>query len=292
MQGHSNARVFTVQKHESYDNKCAFKQMTSLRQELQDILSSLHTKIQVQNGYGLPTKREQVYQAEVSAIRRLLAFCLKALLGDSLTQDENYMGLGSIRDWQDSLSLNARELKLEREQVEADFGTLTRPVLDPVSQNALTQLVVNENQTTHAIEKNEGEHCRLIQHSIGQCCKDMCGHLLKALEQARKGGTSTSERRDLAADATKKITDVVSQWLTWYAKAEPQIAAPPTIWLTPEVTMLSMQNVQAGKYIQALRQCMHLRRQQARLIALMQRIAAAVHVGDIVCALEENIQCT
>ena len=257
---------------------------TGLRQELRDILSSLNTQIRAGGSRGLDLHRSSAHVAEISCIRSLVGLSQKALLGASLPDDDAFMQLGQIRDSHDAASLTAREMKLQRDAAEEVLAGLA-----PSPHTALDALLIAESECTHAVDVHEQQHSKKLATGLSTCAKEITDILIGALLEAAPKNRSTKQRWEIGERANAQIEKVAESWLLWYQNAESSHAHIPPVSISPLLLAQTLQNPEMSVYVQQMRQCMHLRRQQSRLIGILTRIGAATAVGEIFATLSARI---
>ena len=260
-----------------------------LRQHLRDALASLQTRIQADGSKSLEAHRTQAHLAELSAVRSLLGLCLQALSGEIIQgRDGLFMSLGHIRDCHDATSTAARELSLMRQNAEMDLAKPSVAVSRPVVQLALQAVVDDENRSLAETEMVEKTHTDLLQQSVQTCSRELCDVLCSTLGRA-SDATSWEAASALGAAASLACKRLVAAWLTWFIAIEPVKGRPSRCALPAHVTLLCIQNCEVGAYVRILRECMHLRRQQARLVSVLRRPAGAVQVADACQVLRSQI---
>ena len=255
-----------------------------LRQELRDILSTLHAQIQADGSRGLNLHRSSAHVAEMSCIRALVALAARALTGAELAEDASFMGLGQLRDARDAASLTARDMKLQRDAAEQQLAALTAPLLPGIDA-----LLSDESRCTTAVDGYERRHAQQLAVGLTRCAGEISELLLAALSSAAPRGTCAAERVRIGQEALVRIEGVARAWLQWYLAVEPGRSSVPGIAVPQQVVARTLQDSAAASYVRQLRQCMHLRRQQARLIAILTRIAAASTIGELHAALTARI---
>lgn len=261
---------------------------TELRQELRDALASLQTKIHADGSKALEAQRTQAHLAELSAMRSLLALCLLALSGEAVQDDGLFMSQGHIRDCQDTVSLAARELSIMRQHAENALANPLPAVKHPSVQPALKAAVDAENKAVSETEVAERQHSDMLQQGLKTCCRELCDLLCNTLARAATTSSWEATQR-LGADAAENSKRIVSAWLEWYSKVEPSKPRPGLVALPSQVTLVCVQDPALGLYVRALRECMHLRRQQARLVSVLRRLESAAQVGDACEVLRAKI---
>ena len=255
---------------------------SDLRHELRQALTALQTEITADSSRSLNAHRTRAHLSELSSVRSLLALCLEALTGDELEVDADFMTVGQVKDSQDAASFGARELRILREEVEAQLAA--PPNLPRSSRDMLQAVLKAEESATQATEINEKRHSETMEKALGVCARDLCSVLCEALERAAPPGTPYEERRRIAQRAETQARDIVAYWLQWFVAAEARQDQPRPVLLPTDMTFLCLHDNDVAEYVRLLRRCMHLRRQHARTVAVLRRLGAAAGVCDI-CAL-------
>ena len=257
-----------------------------VRQELREILSGLQAQIHADGARGLKLHRESACVAEISSIRNLLDLAYRALLGRSLPPDSSFLTLGQLRDCKDAASTTARDMKLQRDAAEA---RLQEPVCVVPADAAVNELIANECACLRAVDAHERQHAQMLVAALTTCAREIGDVVVEALCAAAPKDVATSERRRIAAEAIKKVQTAATSWLSWYQKNESRQAPIPEVHVQASLMTLMLGDAALSTRVQHIRQCMHLRRQQSRLVAVLARLSAADAVGDVTSALRSRI---
>lgn len=263
------------------------KMSLDLRQALRQSLSALHAQILSDGTQSVRMHQDRAHQAEISCVRILLSSCLEALTGEVMPQDAAFMTPGSIKDSQDVASCAARELHALREEVDGellDVGDLPRD-----SRAVIQATLAEETAVTEELELLEKTHADTLERTLSICSSELCNLLCSSLLEAAPCHLTTEERERIARAGAGRAMDIATCWLEWYTHFEPQKMQPHPLEIPHEATIACMQNKAVGKYVSALRRCMHLRRQQARIVSAMRRLAAAAKVCDACVILRDKI---
>lgn len=264
-----------------------------LRQELREMLSCLQAQIHADGSSNLAARRSQAHLAEMSALRALVAFALLALTGERTDGDARFLNGGQVRDCRDAASLAARELKTQREALEGELRSAQVPAQcawqDSASANVLNRVVEAESECTRAVALEEERHSTLLRQGLAVCASDVCRLLLDALGEAARPGLSRDARIAIGREAALRVREAATGWLAWYATAEPGKSPAPPVQLPADLAYQSAKDGELAAYVLLLRKCMHLRRQQARLVAIMARMAGASTVVDMLGALQARV---
>ena len=223
----------------------------------------------------------------------LVDFALLALTGERTDGDERFLDAGQVRDCRDAASLAARELKLQREALEIQLRSAQVPAQcacqSSASAKTLNRVVEAESECTRALTLEEERHSALLRQGLAVCASDICRLLLDALGDAARPGLPTGTRIAIGQEAASRVREAVSGWLAWYSAAEPGKSPAPPVQLPPDLAYQSAKDGELATYVLLLRKCMHLRRQQARLVAIMARMAGASTVADMLGALQARV---
>uniref|UniRef100_A0A6C0C0Y9 Uncharacterized protein n=1 Tax=viral metagenome TaxID=1070528 RepID=A0A6C0C0Y9_9ZZZZ len=259
----------------------------NLRQALRQSLSALHAQILTDGSQHMRMHRDRAHYAEISCVRILLSTCLAALTGEVPPPDAAFMTPGSIKDSQDVVSCAARELHALREEVDEEL--LHTDNLPRYSRAIIQVTLAEETAVTEDLEKIENRHADVLERTLSICSAEMCNVLCTSLLDAAPCHLTTEQREHIARSGAAQITSIAACWLAWYTKFEPEKRPPRPLDIPQEATIVCMQNKAVGKYVNALRRCMHLRRQQARIVSIMRRLAAASRVCDTCVFLRDKI---
>lgn len=246
-----------------------------LRVALRETLTSLGNELLLDSEQQLSQQLARVERAELGAMRGLLAVALRALTGAELPGDEHFPCASSVHDAHDSAALMARELKQLRQTAEAALTALPLQV-QPVVQ----ELLQLEALDTSRVDELERARAARLQQGGEQCASAVC-ELVCATLQAQ-------DCHARAPNAALRASALVSDWLSWRSGAL-TCEAVPVREMTSALSVLTLQDMAAAEYVRVLRRCMRLRRQQARLVCMLQRLAAATRVADTAELLQGKI---
>lgn len=258
-----------------------------LRQALRQSLSALHAQILTDGIQSIRMHLDRAHQAEISCVRILLSSCLEALTGEVLPREAAFMSPGSIKDSQDVASCAARELHALREEVESDL--LNVDDLPRESRAVIQSTLAEETTVTDELEEIEKAHADTLERTLSICSSELCDLLCTSLLEAAPSQHTTEERERMARAGASRAMNITTCWLRWYINFEPRKACPRPLEIPHETTIVCMQNKAVGKYVSLLRRSMHLRRQQARIVSAMRRLAAAAKVCDACVVLRDKI---
>lgn len=257
------------------------------------MLSCLQAQIHADGSDTLAARRSQAHLAEMSSLRALVAFALLALTDERTESDGRFYSAGQIRDCRDAASLAARDLKIQRETLEAQLRAAPLPANCACSSTAggktLNAVVEAESDCTRILSQEEERHSAVLRQGLAVCASDICRLLLDALGGAARPGLPPKDRIAIGHEGAAKVQAATTAWLVWYSTAEPGKNPSPPIALPPDLAYHSARDADLAAYVLLMRKCMHLRRQQARLVAVMSRMTAASIVVDMLGALHARI---
>ena len=102
------------------------------------------------------------------------------------------------------------------------------------------------------------------------------------------------ERRRVASSANYAVEAAAFKWLDWTEacrrKQTLHWGACPAVHISHVLGEASSLDKQAGAFLSAIRTAMKLRRQQLRLLAVQQRLAAVLAACDVYSSLQHSIQ--
>lgn len=258
-----------------------------LRQTLRQTLSILHSEILTDGSQSVSVYQIRVCESEISSIWILLSVCQEALTGERLPPNPYSLSPGAVKDYHDLASCTARELMILREEVDSEL--LNCKDLPRESREIIQGTFKDEANITEEVEQIEKKHSQTLEQGISLCASEMCDALCKALSEAAPVGTSTQRREAIAIATVETLRSIAANWLEWHTNFESTKRVPGTLIVPPEIILACLQNVSTGTYIKALRRFMHLRRQQARLTAVLARFTAAIKVCDACVLLRQKI---
>jgi len=270
-----------------------------IRLELQEILRTLSDKIRAESAGSVADVRKHARLAEVGATRALCSLCARFLTGrhDDLSSDSAYSSFlspGQIRDVLDSALLDARELKVLREEADAAFDSLIRDSassrLSERAQVMLSQLAQQESAAFAQVQERENAEADAASRALKTCVGDLSGVLLDALCAARDAETD-AERRALGAEALAKIEKAAGSWASWFVATERRSAAqsPPEVVLARELSSAMAADAHLCALVMGLRHALKLRRRHARMAAALLRLQAAASACDAITSLSGSV---
>lgn len=202
-----------------------------IRLELQEILRSLSERIRAESAGSVADVRKRARLAEVGATRSLCSLCARFLTGrrdDTDAAYSSFLSPGQIRDVLDSALLDARELKILREEAESALAALSQDratqQLDKRCQTLLANLVEQETSVFSELQQREAADADAAVQALKTCVADMSGVLLDALCAARDAA-SDNERRALGEEALAKVEKAAGGWASWFIATERLAAA-------------------------------------------------------------------
>lgn len=268
-----------------------------LRLELQDILRTLSDRIRTESACSVADVRKRARLAEVGATRGLCSLCARFLTGrrdDSEAAYSSFLSPGQIRDALDSALLDARELKVLREEAEATLEALTNDAstrrIGERPKLLLEQLAKQEATAFATVQEHENADADAAVSAIRACVNDMSGVLLDALCAARDAG-SDAERRAIGEKALGKVEQAAGGWADWFAASEKQAVSrtPTELFLSRELSGAMASDAHLRDLVVSLRHAMKLRRRHARIAAALLRLQAAVAACDAITSLSGGV---
>ena len=271
---------------------------TTLRQELRDMISGLHAHIQEDNRENIEIHRNRCQFSEISCMRLLLVFNQLALMsGNHMSEDENFMDCGQIRDCNDYVQIALKELSNYRKKAEL-FVEQTRDKIFPgdlhmsrvshSSAEIFKQVLNQETNCTQQVEAEEKRHATALRKSLATCSETVCKLLVEALESSALE-TEIEKKKSIGKEAAENISRIIKEWLQWYLINEPKKASTPMIVLPQSIQLLTAADDDAAQFIKAFRKLMHINRQYHRLYGISSRIEACVTVVNVLNSLKARI---
>lgn len=265
-----------------------------IRLDLQEILQSLSNKIRAESAGSVADVRRRARLAEVGATKSLCSLCARFLTGVQYDDGVTFFSPGQIRDALDSAIIDARDLKILREEAEATLESLTQDPatskLDPRSQILIAQLAEQETKLFEKVQELENTDADSSIQALKTCVTDMSRVLLDALCAARDAN-SDNQRMTLANDALSKIEGAAGAWATWFAAAERRACnrSFPELTLARELSAAMVGDAHLKAFVVALRHAMKLRRRHTRMSAALRRLQAAVGACDAITSLSGSV---
>lgn len=266
----------------------------ALREQLKGLLSELDEEIRTSHPSSCLELARRTDVAEVSVVADLVCLARRALLGDGLTADPRCASAGQASDLRDSLAVCARDVRLERERKEAELEAL-RVLSWPQQLAAAFQKLLDDEERVceHLTQQTAFARERAI--ALKAVVSDVSDVCLRALSAAlRLPGAGEADRRRIAVEAYEQVAAAAGTWLKWLAaSAEKQRRhwqACPPVSIPQVLSEASAHDKQSASFLAAVRTAMKLRRQQLRLLAVQQRLAAVLAGYDVVASLQRGIQ--
>jgi hypothetical protein len=260
-----------------------------VRLELQDILRNLSERIRLESSGSLVELRKRARLAEVSAVRAFTEACTHFLVTHEKEQvpQQKYLVPGQIQDLLDASLLDARELKVSREEAERKLEELS----DMAEQSSLVvQLAELESQAFAEVHKQETYASDVATQGLQTCISNMSELLIDALCAARES-SDDEQRRRIGTEALVHIQAVAGRWATWFAASERNATAVPTpaVPLLEELAAAMTANAQLHELVLVLRHAMKLRRRQVRMCSALQRMRSAASACSALSALSGSV---
>lgn len=261
----------------------------NLRLELRNILSTLNTQIRAENSTKLINMKQQLCASEVSLVYDFYRFATQCLTGTTSEDIDNAMSIGSVRDLQDTVSTEARDVKLQRDDVEmkceASFENLSLE-----GKALLNKLIEAETAATQFIQEHETHLADRRSKALRVCVAEIGDHLTQTLGKAQKV-TSVQELDHLANHALVLVCQIVVNWLAWNEKSEQswQTTKCPQVVVSNLLASTAIKDANVAHALQCVRSAMKLRRQQHRIVGLSSRMIACIQACDALTSLQRSI---
>jgi len=266
----------------------------ALRCQLKGLLSELDDEIRTTYPCSWKELSRRTDVAEVSVVYDLVCLVRRALLGDAFSLDPRCTSSGQSSDLRDTLAVSAREVLLERERREADLSSL-RVLAWPQQIGAAFQQLLDEEEAVceHLTAQNAFARERSV--ALKAVISDVADVCLRAISAAmRLSSADEVERRRIASSANYAVEAAAFKWLDWTEacrrKQTLHWGACPAVHISHVLGEASTLDKQAGAFLSAIRTAMKLRRQQLRLLAVQQRLAAVLAACDVYSSLQHSIQ--
>ena len=262
-----------------------------LRVELKSLLADLDAEIRVTFPASSAELTCRTHVAELSVVRELAGLAREALLGDRLPQEPRCISSGQAMDMRDALAVVARDVCIERERQEKELALLQeRPW--PADLRAAFQRLIDEEQRvcehlaqTCAAAREHASALRVVVSNVADACLDALSRATHAAPQ---------ERLRLADLANADVEAAAAAWLRW---SHAQMVNSAKHWqacrpidLPRLLTEASAGDSAVAAFLSTVRKAMKLRRQQIRLVAVQQRLAAVLAACDVLASLQRSIQ--
>lgn len=266
----------------------------TLREQLKGLLSELDEEIRTSYPSSCSELARRTDVAEVSVVLDLVCLVRRALLGDALASDPRCASAGQASDLKDSLAVCARDVRLERERKEAELESLRVLSWPHQLATAFQKLLDDEERVCNHLGA-QAAFARERAIALKAVISDASDVCLSALSSAaRLPSANEAERRRIAAEAYAKVAAAAGTWLKWLAvcmeKQQRHWQTCPPVNIPQVLSEASSQDKQTAAFLAAVRTAMKLRRQQLRLLAVQQRLAAALAGYDVVASLQHSIQ--
>jgi hypothetical protein len=266
----------------------------ALRNQLKGLLSELDEEIRTTYPSSCAELSRRTDVSEVSIVKDVVCLVRRALLGDAVVSDPRCTSSGQSSDLRDCLAVCARDVRLERERREADLAAL-RILSWPQQLGGAFQQLLDEEENVCEHLNAQTAFARERAMALKAVISDISEVCLNAISAAmRLSNADEKERRRIAAVANSAAESAAAQWLEWTEacrqKQARHWASCPTVRIPQLLSEASSQDRQAGAFLSAIRTAMKLRRQQIRLVAVQQRLAAVLASCDVLSSLQQSIQ--
>ena len=265
----------------------------ALRNHLRDILSELDEEIRTAFPVSCGELERKICVAEITTVKELVDFIKEVLVGTTPPPSTRCLAAGQACDLQDSLLICARDVRIEREKREAALAQLKKHPWRRDVGEAFQQLIDDEQRVCEHLmreSKIELQRAAALRTVTGDV-SDVC---LKALMEAQElPAGSEQQRTQVGAEAMRRVELAASQWLTWTEtsaeRKDAHWATCPRVLIPSLLSETATTDRKASDFLSALRVAMRLRRQQVRLLAIQQRLAAVLVAQEILASLRARI---
>jgi len=266
----------------------------ALRDQLKGLLSELDDEIRTTYPSSCAEVSRRTDISEVSVVKDVVCLVRRALLGDSVVSDPRCSSAGQSSDLRDCLAVCARDIRLERERREADLASLRVLSWPQQVGAAFQQLLDNEENVCEHLNA-QSIFARERSMALKAVISDISEVCLNAISAAmRLTNAEETQRRHIASTANAAAESAAMQWLGWTEtcrqKQMRHWRACPELRIPQILSEASSQDTQAAAFLSAIRTAMKLRRQQIRLVAVQQRLAAVLASCDVLSSLQQSIQ--
>lgn len=271
--------------------------------ELHETLRSLSDRIRAESSGTVADTRRRARLSEVGAVHALRCACCKYLgCGGEEPPTSGIWSRGQIRDALDASALDARELKVLRDEAEEALRQAQLAPLssDPETKALVESLAAKELKLIADIEARESKASERAAQALKTCVADMSNVLVTCLVSAEEIYAATGDGvqcRAAAREALAQIEKAAGAWATWFVETEQRLREEETKRATalPQVDIpraLSARMVNDARLkclVLSLRHAMKLRRRQARMVAALARLRGAVVACDAISALAGSV---
>jgi len=264
-----------------------------LRKELHRLLQDLDEEIKTSYPTSSCELAKRVAVAEFSAVQDMADLSRRALTGSGLQGDPRCTTATQALDLRDSLAIAARDVRIERERVEAELSSLQllnwpQEFLESLQEHLAQEGLVCTDQEQAA------QRGRQRAAALRAVIKDVTDCILDCLACASRLPGEAQQRRVLGLQALEKVEQAVSGWLRWTSKldeVEAQLAARcPPLKIARVLIDVSARDAKAASFLSTVRKTMKLRRQQLRLQGSQQRLVAVLAAGEALASLQARIR--
>jgi len=262
----------------------------ALRLELKGLLSDLDEEIRTSFPACAAELSRRAALAEVHVVRELGELVALALLGGSAPA--RCTTPGQAYDLRDALAVAARDVRIERERREAELAAAQSSTWPSELHAAFQSLLDDERRVCEHLQEGCGSAreraaaLRVVVSNLADVCLD-------ALVRAARLPDAEGRRR-VAAEAARAAEAAAEAWLRW---REAQAAREQAHWRRcaplriPQLLLdVSLVDGTAAAFLTTVRTAMKLRRQQLRLVAVQQRLAAVLAACDVLASLRERVR--
>jgi len=260
----------------------------ALRSELQAQINNLGARVRTESTACLVALARQVRQSEIAAVRHLCDFCSAALLArapvtaTASLDDLRLPAPGQIRDLCDDVALEARDVTARREEADAAFSELAW-----YDGEALQAILKQETVALEEVSRCCTRDAELCAKGLRTVVSDICDVLLVALGEAAAAPTPAEAER-VGVRAFNELARAAARWLEWSGQVGQDAAVCP-VDVPSELVTEAARDPALAAALGRLRICMRLRRQHVRVLAVEQRVRAAVDATDALSRLSQAI---
>lgn len=265
-----------------------------LKGHLERLLRDLDEEIKTSYPVAAGDLLRRVAVAEVSAVYDLANLARQALVGDSLPADPRCIKATQALDLRDALAIAARDVRIERERVEAELSALQLLTWPQDFLAALQDHMAQEAAMCGAQEQ-AAQRGRQRAAALRAVAKDVSDVTLDCLAcAARLPPGDAQPRRDLGVRALAQVEGAACGWLQWTAALDDverrlQAGCAP-LRIARLLTEVAAQDAKATAFLTTVRHVMKLRRQQLRLQGAQHRLAAVLVAGEALASLLARIR--
>ena len=262
--------------------------------DLHTALSALSCKVRSTSEDDTSGLAMQLSKAELSLVFILCRVCSSFLTGESSTFRDGrfqFFTVGDVRDLCDVIELRAHDLRISREEAEANMARSCEADMTEALQGMAESLIEREMTSFEVVRTRQVAFAEESSKGLGVIFRDAREQLFKALKSARdtrdKEGLVDCGKRGLEA-----IQTACANWLSWATKQTEIFKAssrPRPIVISGELAAAMARDRALNNLVVSVRKAMLLRCQQARVGALLKRVAACRDCMEILTNIERTV---